>query len=254
MRDKEDLPESSFKNLYILTIKWKNEIDEFISRPPPVIEFQIQEEPPRKKDFLQESEQSLKRKRNSSEKEDSLERKRKKNDKYEKKRSSYKDKKDEKKEKKRNSPEKHKKRKKDEKSEVSFQKKKGVNWLAEEKLISTKFFRKGDEPNAAAVSLEEVEIIQKKILAEYIENSNPFYSSDEIKHKESRMEGRSMKMVKYDKLLKIIIFIEKRIGKRNPRKIEFDERKYNVGQTQKYFDLFKIYCFIKKFLLVKIQF
>lgn len=63
-------------------------------------------------------------------------------------------------------------------------------------MISVKFFKKGDEPNAAGVSQEEVENIQKKIMQDYIENSNLFYSSDEIKHKESLMEGRSMKLVK----------------------------------------------------------
>ena len=58
-----------------------------------------------------------------------------------------------------------------------------------------KFFKKTDEPNAPGLSNDEVETIQKKIMQEYIENSNPFYSSDEIKHKESLMEGRSMKLV-----------------------------------------------------------
>lgn len=59
-----------------------------------------------------------------------------------------------------------------------------------------KFFKRNDEPNAPGVPQEEVELIQKKIMQEYIENSNLFYSSDEIKHKESLMEGRSMKLVR----------------------------------------------------------
>jgi len=62
----------------------------------------------------------------------------------------------------------------------------------------TKFFKKTDEPNAPGLSTEEVETIQKKIMHDYIENSNnPFYSPDEIKHKESLMEGRSMKLVSF---------------------------------------------------------
>ena len=70
-----------------------------------------------------------------------------------------------------------------------------VSWVLEEQLISLKFFKKTDEPNAAGLSTEEVDAIQKKIMQEFIDNSNPFYSSDEIKHKESLMEGRSMKLV-----------------------------------------------------------
>lgn len=58
-----------------------------------------------------------------------------------------------------------------------------------------KFFKKTDEPNAPGLSAEEVESIQKKIIQDFRDNSNPFYSSDEIKHKESLMEGRSMKQV-----------------------------------------------------------
>lgn len=65
----------------------------------------------------------------------------------------------------------------------------------EDQLLSVKFFKKSDEPNATGLSTEEVDYIQKKIMQDYIENSNPFLSSDEIKHKESLMEGRSMKLV-----------------------------------------------------------
>jgi len=61
-----------------------------------------------------------------------------------------------------------------------------------------KYFKKSDEPNAPGLSNDEVDVIQKKIMQDFIENSNPFYSSDEIKHKESLMEGRSMKLVLFN--------------------------------------------------------
>ena len=68
-------------------------------------------------------------------------------------------------------------------------------WADDSSLCSVKFFKFNDEPTAVGVSEEEVQQIRQKMMNEENENSS-FHSSEDYKHKESLMEGQSMKLIK----------------------------------------------------------
>ncbi len=59
----------------------------------------------------------------------------------------------------------------------------------EENLIQVKFFKAGDEPNARALTKEEVEEIQKTLPS----SNSPH--GDDLKHKDAILEGKSMMRV-----------------------------------------------------------
>jgi hypothetical protein len=56
-----------------------------------------------------------------------------------------------------------------------------------------KYFKFGDEPNAAGLTEAEVEAIQKKLAEEM--GAGRGMASEDYKHKESRWEAQSMKNV-----------------------------------------------------------
>lgn len=65
--------------------------------------------------------------------------------------------------------------------------------------MKVKFFTRSDKPSAAGLTHEEVENIQKKMIKESFNDQNPFFEEvqgEELKHKESKMEGNSLKKVK----------------------------------------------------------
>lgn len=68
-------------------------------------------------------------------------------------------------------------------------------WVEDPKLTHVKYFRFNDEPVAAGLTEEEVMKIRQRLLNDE-SNFYSFHSSEEYKHKESLMEGQSMKMKK----------------------------------------------------------
>lgn len=70
----------------------------------------------------------------------------------------------------------------------------GINrWNEDTGLVKIKFFRSSDEPSHRALTEDEVHQIQQQVEDTKALAAN--LSSEDIKHKESQMEGRSMKMV-----------------------------------------------------------
>jgi hypothetical protein len=68
---------------------------------------------------------------------------------------------------------------------------KTVKWLDDPKLLNIKYFRFTDEPTHPGLTEAEVEQIQKEA-----KDNSLFMNSEDYKHKESLMEGISMKMRK----------------------------------------------------------
>lgn len=68
-----------------------------------------------------------------------------------------------------------------------------IRWEDDGALVKVKYFKFGDEPNAAGLTEAEVEAIQKKLAEEM--GAGRGMASEDYKHKESRWEAQSMKNV-----------------------------------------------------------
>eukprot|EP01017_Pseudomicrothorax_dubius_P017328 TRINITY_DN19583_c0_g1_i1.p1 TRINITY_DN19583_c0_g1~~TRINITY_DN19583_c0_g1_i1.p1 ORF type:complete len:768 (-),score=136.94 TRINITY_DN19583_c0_g1_i1:11-2314(-) len=71
----------------------------------------------------------------------------------------------------------------------------GVVWREDELLTRIKFFRSSDEPSAPALSPEEVEAIQRKMIED---PKLALHHTEDYKHKESRWEAESLRSKKDD--------------------------------------------------------
>lgn len=58
-----------------------------------------------------------------------------------------------------------------------------------------KFFRNNDEPSHPALTEEEVKKIQEEIMERFKNSLGIMGTNEDIKHRESMMEGNSMKQV-----------------------------------------------------------
>ena len=72
------------------------------------------------------------------------------------------------------------------------------SWASDHKITKVRYFTRTEKPSAPGLTIEEVEKIQKKIVQEQNNSQNPFFEDakgEELKHKESLMEGNSLKKV-----------------------------------------------------------